>query len=150
MREGDKSIGFFHKVANSNRRNNLIDSLIVDGYISLNSKEIREHILQFYTRLYSEQFSWRPKLDGLLFNSIDVEEATWLERDFEESEVFEVLKALNQGKAPKPFSLAFFQVCWEVLRVYVMNVFHEFHACKKLKGASMPLLMPLFPRRHGW
>lgn len=81
MREGDKSTRFFHRVANSNRRNNLVDSLIVDGYVSSNSKEIWEHILQFYTRLYSDQFSWSPKLDGLHFNYIDVEEATWLERD---------------------------------------------------------------------
>lgn len=42
-----------------------------------------------------------------------------------------------------------FQVCWEVLRVDVMNIFNDFHARGKLKGASMPLLLSLFPRSRG-
>jgi hypothetical protein len=55
----------------------------------------------------------------------------WLEQDFKESDVFDVVKALKGDKAMglKDFSMALFQVCWEVFRVDVMNVFHEFHAC---------------------
>jgi hypothetical protein len=44
------------------------------------------------------QFSWRPKLDGLSFNSIGVVEVSWLERAFE-SGVFEVVRTLNGDKA---------------------------------------------------
>jgi hypothetical protein len=51
------------------------------------------------TRLYFKKFSWRPKLDGLNFNSIDDDEALWLERAFEESEVLKVVKTLNSDKA---------------------------------------------------
>jgi hypothetical protein len=40
LREGDKCTKFFHKVANSNRR--------------------RNSIVQFYKKLYTEQFSWWP------------------------------------------------------------------------------------------
>jgi hypothetical protein len=41
-----------------------------------------------------------------------VEEASLLERPFEESEVLEVVKGINNEKAPNPagFSMAFFQV----------------------------------------
>jgi hypothetical protein len=50
-------------------------------------------------------------LDGLSFNSIGVEEAMWLERAFEESEVVKVVKALNGDKALglDGFSMAFFK-----------------------------------------
>jgi hypothetical protein len=43
------------------------------------------------------QFSWWPKLDDLSFDSIGEVEANWLEseRAFEDCEVFEVVKALN-------------------------------------------------------
>jgi hypothetical protein len=41
-------------VAKSNGRNNTVDSLVVDDSISSGSIEIREHIVQFYTRLYSQ------------------------------------------------------------------------------------------------
>jgi hypothetical protein len=61
FREGD-CMKFFHKVANSNRRKNSIDSLLIDG--TLSSKEISEHIVQFYKELYTEQFNWRPLLDA--------------------------------------------------------------------------------------
>jgi hypothetical protein len=59
LREGDKCTKFFHKVANSNRRKNSIDSLLIDGTLSTNRVEISEHIVQFYKKLYTEQFSWQ-------------------------------------------------------------------------------------------
>jgi hypothetical protein len=53
----------------------------------------------------------------------------WLERPFKE-EVFEVVKAFNCDKALRPnrFTVGFFQACWEVPKVDIMNVFHNFHA----------------------
>jgi hypothetical protein len=46
-------------LANLNRRNNIVDSLIVNGSFSSDPKERREHIVQFYMQLYLEQYSWR-------------------------------------------------------------------------------------------
>jgi hypothetical protein len=71
-------------MAYSNRRKNSIYSLLIDGTISTNRLEISEHIVQFYNELYTEQFSWKPLLDDLSFDSIDEAEASSLERDFEE------------------------------------------------------------------
>lgn len=53
-------------------------------------------------------------LDGLPFQSISEEEVVWVERAFEEREVFEVVKGMNGDKAPCPnhFPMAFFQSCW--------------------------------------
>jgi hypothetical protein len=67
---------------------------------------LRDHVVQFYNQLYSEQFTLRPKLDGLSFNSIGVEDVMWLER------AFEVVRALYDDKAPgfDGFSMAFFQI----------------------------------------
>jgi hypothetical protein len=58
---------------------------------------IRDHIVHFYNKLFSEQFSWLPKLYCLAFNSIDEEESTWLKRSFKESEVLEVVKCMDRG-----------------------------------------------------
>jgi hypothetical protein len=54
-------------VANSNRRNNSIDQLVVNGTISLDQTMIREHIARFYDNLFTKQLSWWPRLDGLIF-----------------------------------------------------------------------------------
>jgi hypothetical protein len=57
--------------------------------------------VQFYDKLFTKHFSWRPKLDGLDFDFID-EEASWVERTFEENEILEVVKDMNINKAPGP------------------------------------------------
>jgi hypothetical protein len=74
LREGDRCTKYFHQVANSNRRNNSIESLLANGSVTFDHSEIREHIVHFYDRLFSKQFSWRSKLDGLPFDSTDEEE----------------------------------------------------------------------------
>jgi hypothetical protein len=52
-------------------------------------------------QLYLEQYSWRPKMNGFSFQATG-EGGSWLERDFEESEVLEVVKNLNGDKALGP------------------------------------------------
>jgi hypothetical protein len=142
---------FFHWVANSNKRNNSIELLLVNGSISSNQSTIRDHIVQFYDNLFLEQFRWRPKLDDLDFYSIDVEEAFWLERSFGESEVLDVVKGMNSGKVSGPdcFSMAFFQECWKVIKVDIMGVFHDFHASSKFERSLNATFIALIPKKLG-
>jgi hypothetical protein len=73
--------------------------------------EIKEqHIVHFYNSLYFEQCSWRPRVNGLSFLSIDVDESTWLEREFKENEMWDVVRDLNGDKALglDGFTMAFF------------------------------------------
>lgn len=51
FREGDKNT-VFSLVADLNKRNNTIDSLIANGSLSSNSIEIRVHIVQFYMPVF--------------------------------------------------------------------------------------------------
>ena len=113
MIEGGGQEHNFHGVANSNERNNAIESLIVNGFLSSEATYIKAHIIKFYTQLFTESCSWRPILDDLSFQSIGSEEGLWLERDFKESEVLEVVKELQGDKSPGPdgFSLGFVQTC---------------------------------------
>jgi len=48
-------------------------------------------------------------VDGLSFSSMDEEESTWLEREFEEQEVWEVVRRFIGDKVPGPdgFTMAF-------------------------------------------
>jgi hypothetical protein len=95
-----------------------MDALVVNGSLSSDSTEIRVHIVQFYAQLYLEiRAHICPTLDGLSFNSIGIDEGSWLKREFE-SEVYEVVRTLNGDKAlgPKVFSLAFFQSYWRSLK----------------------------------
>jgi hypothetical protein len=63
--------------------------------------------------MYFENCSWRSRVDGLSFLSIDANESIWLEREFEEEEVRDVIRNLNGAKdlGPDGFTMAFFQKC---------------------------------------
>ena len=52
--EGSNTIFFLHKMANSNRCNNGIESLLVNGSLSSDQGMIENCITQFFMNLYSE------------------------------------------------------------------------------------------------
>ena len=71
LREGDKNTRFFHRVANSNRRFNSIDQLLVNGILTTDQSEIGAGLVNFYKQLFSDDEVRRPLLDGLDFSSLD-------------------------------------------------------------------------------
>jgi hypothetical protein len=86
LKEGDKNTNVFHRMANSHRKFNHVDSLNINDATSKNPVEIQEHIVHYYNKLYFEQCSWWPS-DGLSFLSVDADDSIWLEREFGEKEV---------------------------------------------------------------
>jgi hypothetical protein len=74
-------------MANSHRRYNRVEMLCIEGVLSNDPNEVKEHVVHFYQNLYAEQSNWRPRMDNQAFSSIDEEEKVWLEREFEEMEV---------------------------------------------------------------
>lgn len=108
-------------------------------------------VFQFYESLFSEQYNWRPRLDGLAFNSLATEEASRLELPFEEREVLEVVKAMNRDKTPSPdgFPMAFFQDCWDVIKFDIMGGFSNFHAHSKFVKSLNASFIALIPKTLG-
>lgn len=53
--------------------------------------EIEGHIVQIYKALLNESTDWRPTLDGIVYDSLDSLSLSWLERAFEENEVYQVV-----------------------------------------------------------
>jgi hypothetical protein len=76
LKEGDKCTKFFHSIANSNRRYNSIDSLMIGDILSSNKTEIGDHVVNFYQKLFHEPSRWRPRVDGLSFDSISDSDAS--------------------------------------------------------------------------
>nr|XP_023928304.1 uncharacterized protein LOC112039655 [Quercus suber] len=100
LKEGDSNTRFFHRMANSNRRNNHIENLMIDGALSSNQDRISDHIVHFYMNLYSEQQEKLPLQEVLDFPRISGDNVDWLESPFEETEIFEVIKEFNGDKSP--------------------------------------------------
>jgi hypothetical protein len=138
-------------VANSNRRVNSIDSLSINGSVPSNPDEIKDHMVQFYSMLFTESCGWRLVPEGLSLNSIGEEDCRWLEKDFEESEVWEVVKKMKGDKAPglDGFSMGFVKACWRVIKEDVMAVFGEFHSKASFHKSLNATFIALFPKKVG-
>ena len=66
-------------------------------------------MIEAFKNLLSAPLEWRPPLPDLSFNEIGIEDATKLEEDFSEEEIWTAISGLNGDKAPSPddFPLAF-------------------------------------------
>jgi hypothetical protein len=138
-------------MANSNKRFNTIDSLLINGSLSSNPSAIREHAVNFYESMFAESMPWRPRLDDLDFETLTAGEVSSLEAPILEREVKDVIFGMDGNKTPGPdgFSLAFFQVCWDVLKEDIMVVFSDFHVRVKFDKSINSTFISLIPKVSG-
>ena len=89
-------------------------AMMVDGNRTEDPAAITNHIVHFYKKLYSDRYQGRPtRLFAPMMeniNSIDEGERVWMEREFEEEEVWKVVRKMKSDKASGPdgFSMTFF------------------------------------------
>eukprot|EP00268_Persea_americana_P025519 TRINITY_DN24876_c0_g1_i1.p1 TRINITY_DN24876_c0_g1~~TRINITY_DN24876_c0_g1_i1.p1 ORF type:complete len:195 (+),score=47.76 TRINITY_DN24876_c0_g1_i1:421-1005(+) len=134
LKQGDKNTKFFQGMASSRRRVNRISS-IMDGEKRLEKKdEIINHVKDYFYSLYADEGWERSSLENLAFEVIGEQEAQWLERKFEEEEVFQAVFDLAGDKAPGPDGLlmAFFHCFWKILKKDILGFMEEFYQRGKL------------------
>jgi hypothetical protein len=147
LQEGDKNSKFFHRLANSHRIANSIAKLSIDGNMSYNQDEIRDHIAFFYEHLYMETDYSQPLLDGIRFSALSDEDAMWLERPFDENEIVDVVKGFNGDKAlGRMVSLwLFFSSVGVLLGVRWWLCVRNCHFKRSLNATFFTLI----PKKHG-
>ena len=91
----------------------------------------------------------RPLLDAVVFSRIYEEDATWLDRPFDEEEVLGVVHDFNGDKAlgPDGFTMTFFQSCCSMVKTDIMNVFHIFHAHAVFEKSLNATFLTLIPKK---
>ena len=87
MKEGDNNMRFFHRLANSHKKANLISHVEVEGVLYEDEPVVSSQVVQFYQDLYTETNMWRPTMDGLDFSCIGEDDRLSLEREFSKEEV---------------------------------------------------------------
>lgn len=116
-----------HKVfssgINSHRRNNSIEMLHYEGHVIVDHFDIKNHVVYHYETLLYVQHLWRPKLDGLVFETIDNTSSNLLEKLFEEGAVNHVVRGMARDKAPEldGFSMTLFQDCCHAVKREIMS-----------------------------
>ena len=100
LKEGDKNIGFFHRMANAHRRNNSLDRIKINKVWLTDEQEVREGIVNAFQQLLSEEPGWRADIEGLHLHRLSFQEAENLELPFSEEEIHSALLEMNGDKAP--------------------------------------------------
>ncbi|WMV54824.1 hypothetical protein MTR67_048209 [Solanum verrucosum] len=160
LKQGDNNTKFFQRVATSHRRYNTIDRLIISGEESKDPKEIKEHLTDFYQKLYTESKSWRPHFVMMSWRPpfvimncprISQEEQEWMQRPFSEEEVVHILELFDGDKAhgPDGFTMCFFKECWEIIKDDVMQTIHNFHQNEVFERSLNATFVALIPKKYG-
>ena len=83
------------------------------------------------------------------FQRIFGDNVDWLERPFEETEIYEVIKEFNGDKSPgsNGFPMAFFQACWGILKSDIMVAFHLFHVTSQFEKSLNATFIAPIPKK---
>ncbi|XP_057739874.1 uncharacterized protein LOC130956971 [Arachis stenosperma] len=107
----DRNTRYFHHIASARRRNNRIDTLIVNGRLVRNQARIKLAIKEFYKDLYHQERS--------LVERIDEEESATLEALPSAEEIREAVWDCESSKAPgcDGYNMNFIKRCWDEIVV---------------------------------
>ena len=151
LREGDRNTGYFHRIANANRRNNYLDRIKIDGVSLSEEQEVREGVANAYQQMLSQEAGWQADIGRLCLDQISQQDAKNLESPFSEEEVHSALMEMNEDKAPGPdgFTVAFWQSCWEFVKEEILAMFKEFHEQNTFLKSLNNTFLVLIPKKGG-
>lgn len=133
--KGDNNTEYFHRIGNGRKRKNTIFSLQDGNHTIEGDKQLLEHATNYYKMLFgpeeSEKIPLHPSLfeDAVKLNDRDNEE---LCKPFSESEIKSALFQMEHNKAagPDKMPVEFFQTCWEIIKMDIIELFADFHQGK--------------------
>ena len=84
LREGDRNTSFFHKMANAQRRRNLLSRVKINGSWLTEENEVRNEMVNEFKLLLSTVEGWRSSIRGMSFERLEPMDAARLEEPFSE------------------------------------------------------------------
>ena len=129
--QGDNNTSYFHKCANGRKRKNNIISLEKDGCMIEGDENLLKHASEYYSDMFGPPIEYNVQLDPTLWeglSSVSDEENALLCRPFSETEIKEALGQMEKNKAagPDKIPIEFYQNCWEIVRLDIIQLFDDF------------------------
>ncbi|MCH87539.1 LINE-1 reverse transcriptase like, partial [Trifolium medium] len=142
---------YFHANIKGRRRRNQIVHLKKGDVWIQGVAEIKEEVKDNFSRHFSEEWSNRPFLQGIEFNTLSADDNALLLEPFYEEEVKETVWSCDGNKSPGPdnFNTNFLKACWPIVKNDVMAFLQEFHdnACLP-KALTASFLTPIPKKDH--
>lgn len=120
------------RVANGRRRKNTILSFKNGDETVEGDNNLLAHATEFYKNLFGFEQGHELQLDPDLWDSgelLDDSDNDFLTRPFSEEEIKEALFQMEKNKAAGPdvMPVQFFQSCWEIVKLDIIQMFEDFH-----------------------
>jgi hypothetical protein len=149
IQEGDSNSHFFHSVIKGRRRRNQLVSLKKGDDWLKGVDEIKSELKDHFSQHFTEEWSNRPFLQGIDFNTLSVDDNALLLAPFDEEEVRETIWSCDGNKSPGPdgFNLNFFKACWSIVKQDVMDFLRKFHENAVLPKAVTTSFLTLIPKK---
>ncbi|OQU88913.1 hypothetical protein SORBI_3002G120601, partial [Sorghum bicolor] len=130
--QGDANTGFFHNKANERKKKCTIFSLEDDDRIISGDRALREHIEEYYKKLFGSEEDRGVSIEDDFWSSQEVlseEEANELIKPFSVSEIEAALKDMDSNSAPGPDGLpaGFYKKMWPHIGETVVEMFNKLH-----------------------
>nr|GEZ64709.1 cysteine-rich receptor-like protein kinase [Tanacetum cinerariifolium] len=153
LRNGDKNTRFFHLAYKIKHHNNFIYGMQIDQVWSEDPSEIKEHGLAYFKSLFArKQSPSQPKIDWsqLGIQKLLEQEASTLDQEFNQEEVWEAVSSFDGGKAPGPdgFTMELFKRGWHFISPEFMQVMAEFHSNASLPKGFNSTFLVLIPKQN--
>jgi hypothetical protein len=118
LRQGDANSKFFYRCVAARKNINSLMALKVGDIWIESPHHIREVVALYFENHFSSPVLIRPKLEGVCFPSLSLEENSRLVDCFSEAEIVEVVRSSDGNKSPGPdgFNFAFLKKCWGTIK----------------------------------
>lgn len=89
-------------------------------------------------------------MENLNFPTVKEVDKSRLEREFTETEVWDVVRKMGCNKAPGPdgFTAEFFKSCWSVIKEYLMNLIKDIHKFGSIDWRFNCSFVTLIPKKE--
>ena len=103
LKEGDRNMGFFHRMTNSHKWKNSISNISINCRRLVKEVEVKEGLVGAFQSLLSALNNWCPPYLDQHFNLIGANQSAKLEEMSTEEEVLAAISGLNDDKAPRSY-----------------------------------------------
>jgi hypothetical protein len=109
---------------------------------------IHNAAVAYFRNQFASDHWARPKLDGILFPSLDDDENRRLVLPFGMEEIERVVKDCDGNKSPGPdgFNFAFIKAMWNLIKGEIRILFDQFHGIETLPKSFSSYFVALIPK----
>ncbi|KAE8716021.1 RING finger protein [Hibiscus syriacus] len=149
IKNGDRNTRFFHLSALKRSRVNCIHTLNINGELVSDKDKIRGGVFNFFNSAYNSNSALEVKDLNFDFAQLTASQSGFLEAEFSELEVWQVISSSDSSKAPGPddFSMGFFKKYWNFLKEQIMVFFSDFYMGKKWAHGVNHAFITLIPKK---